>query len=73
MDVVLDVLGVAVIHFGHDDCYLTGPQQGGAQGQCPGSHGTSGVKQSVATHQRNAFRQSTDANWRRVAPMRKSA
>ena len=47
----MDVRGVAVIHFGQDDRYLTGPQRCGLQCQCPEGQDTSGLTQALAWHQ----------------------
>jgi hypothetical protein len=44
MDVIENVFGIAIIHFGYDHCYLTGLQLGGAKGKHPDSHGTGGLK-----------------------------
>jgi hypothetical protein len=43
MDAVVNVLGITVIHFGYEHCYLTGQQPGGAKGKHPHSQGTSGM------------------------------
>ena len=44
MDAVVNVLGITIIHFGYDHCYLTGLQSGGAKRKYPDSQGTGGLK-----------------------------